>query len=114
MKICEIAEAVNGEIVCCSERAEDSIDCAFASDLMSDVLTLKLHNFMLITGLSNIQSVRTAEMSDLQYVLIVRNKNITLDMIELAKESGIVLIRSPFSLFKASGVLYEKGLKPVY
>ncbi len=114
MKICEIADAVNGEVVCGSDRLEEDIDKAFASDLMSDVLTLKFQNFMLITGLSNIQSIRTAEMSDVQYVLIVRNKEITMDMVELAEDSGMVLIRSPFSMFKTAGILYQMGLKPVY
>lgn len=114
MKISEIVSAVNGKIICGSQHLENNVENAFASDLMSDVLTLKLQNILLITGLSNIQSIRTAEMSDIQYVLIVRNKEVTADMASLAEESNMVLIRSPYSMFKASGILYQKGLKPVY
>ena len=114
MKISEIATAVNGEIICGSQHLDNHVEYAFASDLMSDVLTLKLQNILLITGLSNIQSIRTAEMSDIQYVLIVRNKEVEAGMAALAEESGMVLIRSPYTMFKASGILYQNGLKPVY
>jgi len=114
MKISEIASAVNGEILCGSQHLDDHVETAFASDLMSDVLTLKIENLLMITGLSNIQSIRTAEMSDIKYVLIVRNKEVTEDMVELAEENDMVLIRSAYSMFKASGILYQNNLKPVY
>lgn len=35
-------------------------------------------------------------------------------MIELASENGLVILETPFSIFKASGVFYAHGLKPVY
>ncbi|MDR2911202.1 MAG: hypothetical protein LBV47_07575 [Bacteroidales bacterium] len=114
MKISDIVSAIDGTIICGSQYLENNVENAFASDLMSDVLTLKLQNLLLVTGLSNIQSIRTAEMSDIQYVLIVRNKEVTADMANLAEESNMVLIKSPYSMFKVSGILYQKGLKPVY
>ena len=114
MRISEIATAVNGEIVCGNQHLDDDVENAFASDLMSDVLTVKIQNILLITGLSNIQSIRTAEMSDIKYVLIVRNKAVDAGMVALAEENDMMLIRSPYSMFKASGILYQKGLKPVY
>lgn len=90
------------------------VEHAFASDLMSDVLTLKHCDFMLITGLSNIQSIRTAEMSDIRVILFVRNKSVDAEMITLAEENDMVLLRTPYSMFKTAGLLYGAGLKPVY
>ncbi|MDD2380728.1 MAG: hypothetical protein PHV35_03430 [Mariniphaga sp.] len=87
---------------------------AFSSDLMSDVLTLDEENILLITGLSNLQLVRTAEMADIQAVLIARGKRATPEMIELANENGIVIMETPYSIYKASGILFAKGLKAVY
>ena len=81
---------------------------------MSDVLTLRITNFLLITGLANVQSVRTAEMSDLKYLLFARGKKVTDDMIELAQENDMVIITTPYSLFKTSGLLYSAGIQPVY
>jgi len=114
MTIREISSLIQGEILC-GEVCLDHVQLyAFASDLMSDVLTIKVDNFMLITGLANIQSIRTAEMSDVKCVLLVRGKEATTDMIELASESGMVLMRTPFSMFKTSGILFAAGLCPVY
>lgn len=87
---------------------------AFGSDLMSDVLTLEEDTPMLITGLANTQSIRTAEMADIEVVLIARGKEVTKEMVELAKENDIILISSPYSLYKICGILFQNGLKPLY
>lgn len=87
---------------------------AFASDLMSDVLTVDHENLVLITGLANLQVIRTAEMSDISCIILVRGKKATEEMIELATENNITLIESEFSMFKVSGLLYQAGLKPLY
>ena len=114
MTIREIASLIQGEILCGEDYIDQMQFYAFASDLMSDVLTIKTDNFMLITGLANIQSIRTAEMSDVKCVLLVRGKEATEEMIELAGEVGMVLMRTPFSMFKTSGILFSAGLSPVY
>ena len=114
MTIHEIVSLVQGKILCGNVVEKDFVDYCFASDLMSDVLTVRRSDFLLMTGLSNIQSIRTAEMSDLKYVMLVRGKTPPQPMIELAEENGIVLISCPFSMFKASGILYQAGLKGVF
>ena len=81
---------------------------------MSDVLTLDTDHILLVTGLSNVQTIRTAEMADIEVVLLARNKKATPDMIELANENGLVLLETSFSIFRSSGILYENGLNPVY
>lgn len=93
---------------------EMNVGQGFSSDLMSDVLTLSTNDVMLITGLANLQAVRTAEMSDIPVVLFVRNKQIGPDIVELGQELGLVLLRTEFSMFKTSGLLYSAGLEPVF
>lgn len=87
---------------------------AFGSDLMSDVLTLEDDDILLITGLANPQTIRTAEMADIKMIIIARGKEITNEMKQLAEDNGITLLSSPFSLFKVCGLLHEQGLKPVF
>jgi len=87
---------------------------AFSSDLMSDVLTLDTEHILLITGLANLQLVRTAEMADIEVVLLARNKRATPEMIELANETGLVLLETPYSIYRSGGVLFKNGLAPVY
>ncbi|MEJ5316890.1 MAG: DRTGG domain-containing protein [Tenuifilum sp.] len=114
MKIGELAQLVDGKVVCGHAMLDREIEYAFASDLMSDVLTVRADKLLLITGLANMQAVRTAEMADIPAIVFVRNKTISEDMIQLAEDNGIVLIESPFTMFRASGILYSKGVKPVY
>lgn len=114
MKVKEIIQLTEATLVCGEGRLNDEVEKAFSSDLMSDVLTIDSEDILLITGLTNTQSIRTAEMADIHFILLVRNKKATPEMIELAHEIGIVLMETPFSLFKTSGILYESGLKPVY
>jgi len=90
------------------------IEKAFASDLISDVLTILTDHVMLITGLCSIQTVRTAEMADICNILLVRGKQPTDKMIELAEDLGITLMSTRFSMYRAAGVLYQAGLKPVF
>lgn len=114
MKVKEIVTLVAGEMVGAAIDPEYEITKAFASDLMSDVLRFSMDDTLLITGLCNNQTLRTAEMADLRVVLIGRDKQPDEDMIELAEESDITLIKSKYSLFKLSGILYDAGLQPLY
>jgi len=114
VKISEIVELTGAHVATGAFTQDKDLVKAFSSDLMSDVLTLDEENILLITGLANVQLVRTAEMADIHVVLLARNKPATPEMIQLAKETDIILIETPLSIFKASGVLYSNGLKAVY
>ncbi len=114
MKIKEVAETLEAKVLCGEDMLDMELEFAFASDLMSDVLTIEHDRVLLLTGLANVQAIRTAEMSDINCVVIVRSKKVTDEMVELAKEGGIVLIQCEKSMFKASGLLFQKGLKPIF
>ncbi|HAN18713.1 MAG: hypothetical protein A2X13_13175 [Bacteroidetes bacterium GWC2_33_15] len=114
MKIRDVVGIIEGDVVCGHELLDKEILRGFASDLMSDVLTLDTDDVLLITGLSNTQSIRTAEMSDINCIIFARNKKVNQEMINLAKESNIVLIECESSVFKTSGKLYNAGIKPIF
>jgi hypothetical protein len=114
MKLRDIIDIVDGQIICGELRLDDEYSTGFASDLMSDVLTLQVANFVLITGLMNIQTVRTAEMADVSCILFVRKKKTLPDVIELAKQTKITIIECPYSMFKTCGLLFKAGLKAIY
>lgn len=114
MTIQNIIEHTGGEIIYGEHRKFDQVNRAFCSDLMSDVLTLGCHDIILITGLANMQALRTAEMADISYILFCRDKSITEDMLELATENDVVLLGCKSSMFKVAGELFGAGLQPVY
>ena len=114
MTIKEIAKLVEGEIV--GAPADDAYEVkkAYSSDLMSDVLRFSMDETVLVTGLCNTQTMRTSEMADLRVVVIGRDKQPDEDMLELAEDSGITIVKSKFSIFKISGILYGAGIEPLY
>lgn len=114
MKIKDIVRILDGSVIYGDEKLNQEVETAFASDLMSDVLTLQEENMVLITGLANVQTIRTAEMADISCIVFARNKKASPDIVSLAKENSIVVIECPYSMFKTCGLLFGKGLKPVY
>lgn len=115
MNIEKIATLVEGEILCGAKFLDQEVSAVFASDLMSDVLTIKnTEGLLLVTGLSNLQSIRTCEMSDIQMIIITRGKLVTDEMIELAEENDMIVVKTSYSLYKTSGILYGAGIAPIY
>lgn len=114
VKLSEIIKLTEAKIVAGNFKPDYEVHKAFSSDLMSDVLTLDEDKILLVTGLSNVQIIRTAEMADIDVVLLARNKRASRQMIELANENGLILLETPFSIFRSSGLLYNGGLAPVY
>jgi len=114
MTIGDLANILDASVLTPELDLERPVEFAFSSDLMSDVLTKDYERTVLVTGLSNLQAIRTAEMSDISEVIIGRDKEVKPALVELARENQIVLLRSSYSLFRISGMLYEAGIKPVY
>ncbi len=105
-----IREVLNGEIVCCEDRAERQVRSACGCDLMSDVLAFTRPGSVLLTGLTNPQVVRTAEMLDLKGIVFVRNKRPDEKTVEMAKSLNLVLILTPYPLYESCGRLFSAGL----
>ncbi|MBR4136349.1 MAG: hypothetical protein IKU03_08080 [Bacteroidales bacterium] len=115
MTLQEIASLVQAKVITGEEFLDREVECVFASDLMSDVLTIKDHDgLLLLTGLCNLQSMRTCEMADIQMVIVVRGKVVTEDMIEIAQDNDIVLLSTSYSMYKTSGILYNAEIPSIY
>lgn len=110
MTINNIKELLDAEVLCGSESLEKEVHSACGSDMMSDVLAYVKNQAVLLTGLVNAQVIRTAEMMDMVCVVFVRSKRPSLEMLELAQESGIAVLTSPKRMYEACGILYSSGL----
>lgn len=111
MKINEIKDILDADVICGEEYLDREATSAFGSDLMSDVLAYAKEQSVLLTGLVNPQSIRTALMLDMPCVVFVRAKKLSQEVISLAKESGITVLSTEFRMFETCGKLYAKGLK---
>lgn len=114
MTVKEIIELLDVKVICGQDLSGHSVDVAFASDLMSDVLTLKNDNVLLVTGLANMQTIRTAEMSDISCIIFARNKKVSEEMVELARENDMIILECRYSMFKTCGLLYNAGVQPIF
>ena len=111
MKIYEIAEILEAEVLCCKDKLQSEIRTAFGSDMMSDVLAFVKDQSVLLSGLLNPQVVRTAEMMDMPCVIFVRGKMPADDTKKLAEENGICVLSTKYTMFTACGLLYQNGLR---
>lgn len=113
MKICEVRSILNAEVLCGDDLMDKEVKYAFGSDLMSDVLAFVKRGTILLTGLTNQQVVRTAEMAELSAIVFVRGKKPEDYIVKLATENGIVLLLTRETMYTASGMLYSNGLEGV-
>ena len=110
MKISTMKELLDAVVLCCEENIGRHVYSACGCDLMSDVLAYVKDQAVLLTGLVNPQVIRTAEMMDMICIVFVRSKTPTEEMLELARDSGIVIMRTKKRLYEACGLLYTNGL----
>jgi predicted transcriptional regulator len=87
-----------------------AIQFGCASDLMSDVLAFSRSGAVLLTGLVTIQTIQTAFIAEIDAIVFVRGKKPNEDVIALAREKGIPLLATPYSMYEACGLLYRQGL----
>ena len=112
MTIREIARIIDARWLCCEDMADAPVRYAFASDMMSDVLAHVGEDTMLLTGLINSQSVRTAEMLDVPCLVFVRGKIPHKDAVQRAELIGLPTLVTQYSMFEACGRLFAEGLEP--
>lgn len=111
LRLCEVQEILQAEVMCGAEFLEREIFTVCGADLMSDVLTFTKEKTLLLTGLTNIQVVRTADISDLVAIVFVRGKKPTAELINMAEERSIPLLTSEFPMYESCGRLFESGLR---
>jgi hypothetical protein len=74
---------------------------------MSDVLAFVKGKTVLITGLTNVHVVRTAEMLDIHCIVFARGKVPGGDVLQEAEDIGIVVLTTRHTTFTTCGLLYE-------
>lgn len=111
MTIKQVMETLDAELLTPEADLTREVHAACGSDMMSDVLAYVKDQAVLLTGLVNIQVVRTADMMDMVCIVFVRGKEPDEDMIALANRRGMVLLKTQHRMFTACGLLWENGLR---
>jgi predicted transcriptional regulator len=112
MHLEEIATILGCEVLAPIDHPVE-IEAVVASDGMSEILAFHRPHALMLTGLTNIQSVRTAMVADVHAIIFVRGKRPRENVIELACEQGIPVLVTELGMFDSCGLLYQAGLEGV-
>jgi len=110
MTLEEVKNILDAEVISGFADLQVEVRMGCGADLMSDVLAFIKADSLLLTGLTNPQVVRTAEMVDVKAICFVRAKRPSQDTISLAESKGIPLLMTGLPMFEACGRLYKNGL----
>lgn len=111
MTLKDIVVLLEGEVLGAEVDLNRDVPCAFASDLISDILMCTKEPTLLLTGLTNNQVIRLSDMIDVVAIIFVRGKRPLRDVIEMAEERGLPIVTTKMTLFRSSGLLYNAGLR---
>ncbi|MEF9940366.1 MAG: DRTGG domain-containing protein [Clostridium sp.] len=111
MIVKDVRDVLKARVLAGEEYMNREVRSACGADMMSDVLAFSKDHSILLTGLCNPQVVRTAELLDMVCIIFVRGKHPDQAMLDLAKDSGLVIMETGHRMFSACGMLYEAGLR---
>ncbi len=115
MNLRDVALNIKAEVLSGDDLLDTlEIECAYGADLMSDVLAFARPGSLLLTGLTNIQIVRTAQMLDLPAVVFVRGKKPQEAAVKLASQIQMPILLCQLSMFESCGILFQKGILPCH
>ena len=111
MDLRDVKELLQARVLTGEGLLDRKVETCCGSDLMSDVLAFTKRSTLLCTGLTNLQVIRTADMTDLCALIIVRGKIPGKEIIEAAEENGLPVLATQHTLIEACGILYQAGVK---
>ncbi|MCE5266191.1 MAG: hypothetical protein LLG97_21995 [Deltaproteobacteria bacterium] len=110
MRLRDVQKILDAEVLVGAEKLDMEVRTAFAADLMSDVLAFADSGCLLLTGLTNPQVIRTADVLDIAAIILVRGKKPPPETLRAAMDKNIPVLATKFILFESAGRLYEKGI----
>jgi len=110
MTLDDVRKILEAQVITGADLLDQEVKMACGSDLMSDVLSFVKSESLLLTGLTNPQVVRTAEMADISAICFVRGKRPDQDTVKLAQSKNIPLLTTPVPMFESCGRLWKQGL----
>jgi predicted transcriptional regulator len=106
----QVREILDAEVLVGADRLDMEVSTAFGADLMSDVLAYAVSGCLLLTGLTNPQIVRIADVLDIAAVILVRGKKPSPETLQAAAAKNIPVLSTQYILFESAGRLYQNGI----
>jgi len=116
VRIADIKEALNAEVLEGNSGLDLEVDRVYASDLMSDVLAYGQPNSILFTGLATQQAIISAHMAEFKGVVLIRGKRPENGTEKVARDNELVLLSTNLDMFdacvRANSVKHGKSFTP--
>lgn len=109
----EVVRILEAEVLSGEGKLDAEVLSCGAADMMSDILALCRPDQLVLTGYIYPQVVRTALISELLGLVVVRGKSVPSETVEFARQNNFLLMRTKFFMYTACGKLREAGLKGV-
>jgi predicted transcriptional regulator len=106
----DVLAIIEGKVISQNVDLSMQVEMACGADLMSDVLAFTHAGTLLLTGLTNPQVVRTADMAGVQAIVFVRGKLPPPETVALAEQRSIPLLASRYTMYETCGRIYQTGL----
>jgi len=113
MKLSEAREILKAKVATGEDKLDMDLNAGAGSDLMSDLLRGSKEGVLVLSGLNNIQVIRTAVIAGVSALVLVRGKEPDKEMKAEASEHGLPVLSTPFTMFTACGRLFNAGLRGV-
>jgi len=113
MKLSEVRDVLECEVLVGEDDLAIDVQTVVASDGMSEILAFARSKELMVTGLTNIQSVRTADLAGCSAVVYCRGKRPDARVLEYARAKKIPILATRMVMFDICVVLAGKGLKGV-
>ena len=110
MTLAEVRDVLGAEVVVGEDSLDLEIGMACGADLLSDVLAFAKSQSLLLTGLTNSQVIRTAEVAEIKAICFVRGKRPQAETVDLAKERDVPLLCTRLPMYESCGRLFSRGL----
>lgn len=108
MDLYNVQKLLQARVLTGSELMHRQIESCCGSDMMSDVLAFTKRNTLLCTGLTNMQVVRTADMTELSALVFVRGKVPDADIVAAAAENNLPVLATDIPYLKPAAFFTEQ------
>lgn len=111
MKIREIVDILDCEVLTGELNMDEEVTYGYTSDLLSEVMGKAKADSVWVTIQSHLNVVAVAVLVGIKAIVICENKSVDPKVVEKAKQEGVAIIRTKENSFRTSGILFKAGLK---
>lgn len=111
MKLSEIIEKLNLEVVVGDKLEDTDVNGGYACDLLSEVMANCKKGMAWITVQSHLNTIAVATICGISCIILTNRHEYPAETIQRAKEEGVVLLKSELDSYTLSGELYALGVK---